>query len=57
MTEANPQPRIENETRQPVYIEDWCRDKTYKIKNSIFKCRIDGRFLTRLSKMFHCEIQ
>ena len=38
MTEANPQPRKENETRQPVYIEDWCRDKTYKIKNSIFKC-------------------
>ena len=37
MTEANPQPSKENKTRKPVYLEHWCRNRAYKIKNSTFK--------------------
>ena len=37
MTEANPQPRKENETREPVYLEHWCRDRVYKVKSSTFE--------------------
>ena len=37
MTEANPQTSKEIKTREPVYLEHWCRDKAYKIKNSTFK--------------------
>ena len=36
MTEANLQLRKENQTWEPVYLERWCRDKVYKIKNTIF---------------------
>ena len=57
MTEVNPQPSKENETRKPA-LEHWCRDTEY-IKSRIegLKVAIDGRFLIRLSKSFHCEIQ
>ena len=37
MTEANPQPSKKNKTQEPVYLEDWCRDRAYKIKNITFK--------------------
>ena len=37
MTEANPQPRKENKTREPVCLEHCCRERAYKIKNSKFK--------------------
>ena len=33
MTEANPQPSKEKETREPVYLEHWYR--ACKMKNSI----------------------
>ena len=33
MTKANPQPSKENETREPVCQEIWCRVRVYKIKN------------------------
>ena len=34
MTKANPQPSKENETREPICLEIWCRVRAYKIKNS-----------------------
>ena len=37
MTEAKPQPNKENKTRDPVYLEHCCRNRAYKIKNSMFK--------------------
>ena len=37
MTEANPQPSKENETREPVYLEHWNRDRVCKTKNSMFE--------------------
>ena len=37
ITEANPQPSKKNKIRQPVYLEHWCRDRAYKIKNSTFE--------------------
>ena len=37
MTKANPQPSKENETREPVCLEIWCRVRAYKIKNSTFE--------------------
>ena len=40
MTEANSQPSKENEIREPVYLERWCKDRAYKIKNSTFESGI-----------------
>ena len=34
MTKANPQTSKENETREPICLEIWCRVRAYKIKNS-----------------------
>ena len=37
MTKANIQPSKENEPREPICLEIWCRVRAYKIKNSTFK--------------------
>ena len=37
MTEDNPQPSKENETREFVYLEHWCSVREYKIENSTFQ--------------------
>ena len=37
MTKANPQLSKENETREPIYLEIWCRVRAYKIRNSMFE--------------------
>ena len=37
MTKANPQPRKENETQDPVCLEKWCRVRAYKTKSNTFE--------------------
>ena len=37
MTEPNLLPSKKNKIREPVYLEHWCRDRAYKIKNSTFE--------------------
>ena len=40
MTKANTQPSKENETREPICLEIWCRVRAYKMKNSMFESLI-----------------
>ena len=35
MNEANLQLSKEKEIQEPVYLEQWCRVRAYKIKNSM----------------------
>ena len=55
MNEANPQPSNENETRKLLNIGVGIGHIKSKIAR--LKLAIDGRFLIRLSKLFHGEIQ